>query len=204
MKKLEDSIKRLYRFAMPKPRQFSRYADMYERGLAAVIDVTLIFLAFNWLFTRLTQALYASVDRTILAGIDPKQGLSATLDILVRSHMASQWLLNFALQLVIIGVIYVGVQIATGTTPGRWLLGLRIVRRADEGALSPIRYVLRYLAYIPSCLPLMAGVFLASFNRERRALHDYLSGTVVLRTRPEGWYWAKLKQGARWVRGKRN
>lgn len=67
-----------------------------------------------------------------------------------------------------------------GTTPGKYLQGLRVVdhRTGERAALW--RLVLRYIGYFLSLLPFGLGFLLVLANRERRALHDYIAGTRVI------------------------
>jgi uncharacterized RDD family membrane protein YckC len=76
-----------------------------------------------------------------------------------------------------------------GQTPGKWLLGLRVVvardrptplRVAEDGAgLTLARASLRLLGYVLSAMPLYAG-FLAVLGPKRRAWHDRIAGTEVV------------------------
>lgn len=187
----------------PRPTESGpRYADLYERGVAAAIDVTLIFFLFNWLFSRITTALYAHIDAVKFRAIDSTQGFAATFQQLLDANVMQMWLVNFAVQIVIIGVVYVMFQIAYATTPGKWLLGLKLVRYGTHENLKPWRYVLRYAAYAVSCAPIMLGILWASFNKQHRTWHDYIAGTVVMNTRPSGWYWMQIKRGYRKLRGR--
>jgi Mce-associated membrane protein len=69
----------------------------------------------------------------------------------------------------------------TGWTLGKWVTGLRIERHDGERA-GFLRMLLRHtVGYLLSLLTLGLGFLLAAFNREGRALHDLLAGTVVVR-----------------------
>lgn len=175
-----------------------RYADMYARSLSVVIDMSLIFYGLYPVFTRITQTIYSKIDMAKVAAIDPKAGFTTVFQNLMEAHLIQQWLVNFFVQLAIIGVLYVGCQMAFRTTPGRWFLGLKIVRHGTENEVARWRYVLRFLAYIPSAAPLMIGVIWAVFNRERRTWHDFIAGTDVIHTRPKNWYWDQFKRGVKW------
>ncbi len=71
----------------------------------------------------------------------------------------------------------------TGRTLGKWVTNLRIVRR-DGMPLSFARACLRHLVGYPLTLATLGlGFLLAAFNREGRALHDLIAGTVVVRAR---------------------
>ena len=71
----------------------------------------------------------------------------------------------------------------SGRTLGKWLAGLRIERRDGE-ALSVRRALLRHLVGYPlTLLTLGLGFLFAAFDPQGRALHDWLAGTVVVRSR---------------------
>jgi uncharacterized RDD family membrane protein YckC len=78
---------------------------------------------------------------------------------------------------------FVVVTAFSGRTIGKWVAGLRIERRDGE-PLSIGRALLRHLAGYPlTLLTLGVGFLLAAFSAEGRALHDFLAGTVVVRSR---------------------
>jgi uncharacterized RDD family membrane protein YckC len=66
-------------------------------------------------------------------------------------------------------------------TLGKAALGIR-VEDAAGGPIALARSVLRTLGYVPSLMFLGAG-FLLALGPSRRALHDRIAGTVVVRTR---------------------
>ncbi|MCA1620830.1 MAG: RDD family protein [Acidobacteria bacterium] len=78
---------------------------------------------------------------------------------------------------------FVVVANLSGRTLGKWVAGLRIERRDGE-ALSVRRALLRHLVGYPlTLLTLGLGFLVAAFNPQGRALHDWLAGTVVVRSR---------------------
>ena len=70
-----------------------------------------------------------------------------------------------------------------GTTPGKRLLGLTVHGPDGRAGLSVGRALLRLAGYALSTLPLGAGFWMA-LGPERRALHDRMAGTTVLRAGP--------------------
>ena len=68
-----------------------------------------------------------------------------------------------------------------GQTPGKWLLGLRVVALGG-GKVTLGRAVLRFVGYLLSALPFYLG-FLWILGSERRGFHDRLAGTEVVYTR---------------------
>jgi uncharacterized RDD family membrane protein YckC len=69
----------------------------------------------------------------------------------------------------------------TGQTPGKWLLGLRVVQ-TDGAPLTPGIAFLRWVGYIISKIPLYLGFIWAAFDGRRQGWHDKLAGTCVIRT----------------------
>lgn len=172
-----------------------RYADIYGRAVAGAIDLALVFLLVNWLFQIIAMQLYPLIDQEKLDAAQHAAHVSEALAQLWQTGLVQFWFANALIQFLIIGVYWVGFQAAFGTTPGKWLMGYKIVLRGDHSQTpSQARYVLRFLAYLPSCAPLMLGLFLASFNKEHRALHDRIARTVVLNTRPKGWHVAQVRK----------
>jgi uncharacterized RDD family membrane protein YckC len=67
----------------------------------------------------------------------------------------------------------------TGQTPGKRLMGLRVVRDTGE-AISFGTAFLRWVGYLISFLPLCIGFLWAGVDRRKQAWHDKIAGTVVI------------------------
>ena len=183
-------------------RYDTRYGDIGARGIAAGIDLFLLFGLFSQLFTIIGRALYKGLDPAVSQALAHAQSISQMLEVFFSTDLSVLWITNAVIQITLIGILMVAVQIYWGTTPGKWLMGLKVVRAKTFEKVGAWRFVLRFLAYLVSCTPLMIGIFWASFNRERRTWHDYIAGTVVLNTRPYGWYWKQAKALVRRLRNK--
>jgi uncharacterized RDD family membrane protein YckC len=66
-----------------------------------------------------------------------------------------------------------------GRTPGKWLLGIRVVT-AKGGPIRPARALLRFFALSVSIAPLLAGMWAIAFDSKRRAWHDHIARTLVV------------------------
>ena len=73
-----------------------------------------------------------------------------------------------------------------GQTPGKWLLGIRVVALGG-GPVGVGRALARVLGYVLSALPLDLG-FLWILGRQRRGFHDHLANTevVYVQRKPRG------------------
>ena len=67
-----------------------------------------------------------------------------------------------------------------GATPGKWLLGVRIVDHKYRYPIGISRALMRLFSYGVSSITLGLGHLLAVFRGERLALHDSLAGTRVV------------------------
>jgi uncharacterized RDD family membrane protein YckC len=185
----------------PKPLDDGpRYAYSNDRCMASAIDIALLFFLLHGVSTTLTEQVYAWYGQPAPGTGPVVSSFQQLAGMLWETRYP--WLISNGIVVLMLGAVYVAFQLAYATTPGKWLLGLRIV---DAKTFEPIhgwRYVWRFLAYIPASLPLMIGIIWASFNKQHRGWHDYMAGTVVIYTRPKGWAWQKMKQGFFWLKAK--
>jgi uncharacterized RDD family membrane protein YckC len=69
-----------------------------------------------------------------------------------------------------------------GATAGKWLLGLRVIDDRG-GRISFLRATRRYFSKFVSAIVLMIGFIMTALTDRKRALHDILAGTLVVRIR---------------------
>ena len=67
-----------------------------------------------------------------------------------------------------------------GATPGKWLLGCRIVDAKTHQAISWKQSLIRLGGYVVSALPAYMGFFWMAWDKQKQGLHDKLAQTVVL------------------------
>jgi uncharacterized RDD family membrane protein YckC len=68
-----------------------------------------------------------------------------------------------------------------GATPGKWAVGLRITDYRQRCPIGPARAALRLAAYCVSSMTFEWGHLVILVRTDRRALHDVLAGTRVVR-----------------------
>ena len=74
-------------------------------------------------------------------------------------------------------VLFVG---RFGGTPGKLLLHMRIVR-SDFSRLTYARSAIRFFGKMLSDLTMYIGYIMVGFDPQRRALHDYIADTRVIK-----------------------
>jgi len=93
--------------------------------------------------------------------------------------------LLLALSFIVIYWLYEALMTSSrrGATVGKLALGLRIVR-ADGARLSFGRATARHFlkAMITPLVPLAIGYLMAAFTNRKRALHDFLADTLVIKS----------------------
>ncbi len=82
-----------------------------------------------------------------------------------------------------LGLVYlVGFWSTQGATPGKMALGIKITT-VDGEPIDFGRAFLRYIGYWASAITLGIGHLMIAFTGQKRGLHDYIAGTVVIKTR---------------------
>ena len=67
-----------------------------------------------------------------------------------------------------------------GSTPGKMMLGARIVDATTGDAPTTGQFIGRYFGYLVSALPLGLGLLWVAFDARKQAWHDKLAGTAVI------------------------
>jgi uncharacterized RDD family membrane protein YckC len=134
------------------------YAGFWIRFVAALLDGIILLVA-----SVVVQLLLAPMLR------------SGRTDVMLMA-LGIESLIGMA-----IGATYEGVFVSRfGATPGKMALDLKVVR-PDGGPLSLGRAVGRYFAKIVSWIILAIGYIMAGFDSQKRALHDMICDTRVIR-----------------------
>jgi len=68
----------------------------------------------------------------------------------------------------------------TGQTPGKRMLGLKVVQIDGQPMATGIAF-LRWVGYIISKIPLFLGFLWAAFDDRKQGWHDKIAGTCVIR-----------------------
>lgn len=159
--------------ALFPPRVF---AGFWLRFLARLIDGAILWFAGQIVGGILIQfALPDALQTMAEMRADPQNVTPEQVAVVLQ-----MMLLVMGLNLVI-GLIYDLVFLGKyGATPGKMALGLKI-ERADGSGLSLGRITGRYFAQILSGLLLCIGYLIAAFDDQKRALHDYICDTRVVK-----------------------
>lgn len=144
------------------------YAGFWRRLVAKIVDGIVIWVVSMIVNVLLVFVFFGSFN--IAAQADPKnltpfllfQGFSVLLNIAMALAYSIFFIRRF------------------NATPGKMALGLKLLR-ADGTSLSVGRIVGRYFAEMISSIILFIGYILAAFDEQKRALHDHICDTRVVK-----------------------
>lgn len=140
------------------------YAGCLRRAVAALVDAPLS------LVLTLPAMMLAYV--TALLGGTVARELTFEVQLLaVGAALVAGAAVSFAYH-----VLYWG---QGGQTPGKMLMGVRVVRR-DGRDIGYGRAFLRWVGYFIALIPFGLGLIMVLLHPRRRGLHDLLAGTCVV------------------------
>ena len=145
-----------------EPSEFE-YAGFWIRVWAALIDTFLVVL----ITTPILGALYGwDYGRT--AGDGP--------------FRPTEFLITWILPAIAV-ILFWRFRSAT---PGKMVIGAKIVDAKSGEAPRTAQLVGRYLAYFVSTAPFCLGLIWVGFDRRKQGWHDKLASTVVIRSKRHG------------------
>jgi uncharacterized RDD family membrane protein YckC len=89
----------------------------------------------------------------------------------------AELLISYVLPAVIVVLLWVRMS----TTPGKMAIGATIVDARTGGKPTTGQFVIRYIGYYVSMLPLFLGFIWVGFDARKQGWHDKMAGTVVVR-----------------------
>jgi uncharacterized RDD family membrane protein YckC len=149
------------------------YGGFWIRFVAAVIDGIIMGVTSSAVQLLLLGSVYRPFAN-MREPMPPDQALAAFGAIM--GTLALSMLIGVA-----IGASYEGFFVSrVGATPGKMALGLKVVR-PNGGPVSLGRAVGRYFAKWLSSMTLGIGYIIAGFDAEKRAMHDMIVDTRVVK-----------------------
>ncbi|KUM02352.1 RDD family protein [Chromobacterium subtsugae] len=142
------------------------YVGFWLRALASLVDTALLLIAslpLWWLLEpkAAPEPAAGTLDFSTLLGIG---GLG---DILTNYLLPALAVILFWLY--------------KSATPGKMMLGARVVDADSGQALKPGQAVLRYLGYFAAAIPFCVGLIWVGLDPRKQGWHDKLARTVVVR-----------------------
>lgn len=195
------------------PKEKSPYAGYSERMFAAAADLMFVMMVLRRPFEMVDSAISPHLNAEIAKSLlyesmqdvsyqGPLAQFNAFINIVFGSDIWIYVGLNHGLAACMIVALLSIMQFYFRTTPGKWLMGLKLTKQDLETQPNLPQLLLRYIICIFSSAFLMVGFLWVIFHKKHRAWHDIAANTYVIDTRPRGWYWQQTKRGFFWLKNK--
>jgi len=148
-----------------------RYAGFWIRFVASVIDSILIMI----LILPMMKYFFGTHISTSNSFFNSQGLQSHQFESMTMLSPMGQ-LVYFLLILVVVMLFW----IYRSATPGKMMLGLKIIDAKTGGTITTGQAIGRYFGYYLSCLFFALGFIWAGFDRRKQAWHDKLAGTLVV------------------------
>jgi uncharacterized RDD family membrane protein YckC len=166
-------VQKLREGVAPGARAF-RFGGFWIRFVASLLDGVILAVVAGIFSAFLFPAF---MSRGMVRNPNPTPEEAFAMFLPMMGIMGVIVLLNM-----IVGCSYETFFIARlGATPGKMALGLKVVR-PDGGPITAGRAAGRYFAKIVSSMILMIGYIMAGFDSQKRALHDMICDTRVIKS----------------------
>jgi len=138
------------------------YAGFWIRAWASIIDTILMLI----IIMPILFAIYGA-------------------DLWVReSFVAGFW--DFIFQYILPAIAVIILWVYKSATPGKMITGLIIVDAKTGEKPSTGQFIVRYLGYYVSIIPLSLGIIWVGIDKRKQGWHDKLAGTVVIKKKRNG------------------
>jgi uncharacterized RDD family membrane protein YckC len=148
-----------------------RPAGFFSRSAAFLIDLIILSLTATFIVFMIQEIVNFFGLTNFLARITNQ---SVTLTVVTRIAVS---FLYYFYSLIYFSLFWTLI----GSTPGKYLLGLRILRTNGK-KISFFRGLVRAFCYYISALLLFMGFIWIIFDKRRQGLHDKIAGTIVIYT----------------------
>ena len=140
------------------------YVGFWARVVAAIIDTICAMM----IIVPVILAAYGSEYLTLIQD----KFVAGPVDLLV--------------QYIFPAVAIVIFWLTRQATPGKMVIGAKVVDAATLGKLGVGQAILRYLGYYVSMIPLLLGLIWVGIDAKKQGWHDKIAGTLVIKAPEKG------------------
>ncbi len=159
------------------------YVTGLRRYLSVLLDLIIIVLFLQLCGQALSQLFMSSESSKILGQIAAKYQMQVPLsaeETAMQSKLIKLLVLNQIIQFIMLFSYVAYMWIRFGATPGKLLLGLRVVSAQTFEKLTLKQATKRFFSFILSTAPLFLGFIWSSFDKRCQTWHDKIADTVVV------------------------
>jgi uncharacterized RDD family membrane protein YckC len=168
---------------MPLDETRYEYVGFWARVVASLIDTVLVCMLIAPLLTLVFGRGYWAPLVAIAQGGRDLPSMLAALDAASGEAAVGGGPVDFVLTWVLPAVAIIAFWLARQATPGKMVIGARIVDAETGRPVTRRQAIIRYLGYYVSLFGGFLGFFWVGWDRRKQGWHDKLAGTVVVRER---------------------
>ena len=166
-----------------KPKEFAlEYAGFWIRLGAGIVDLLFLYIVCSvilWLLCWIINYAFISLSPSCGQGICLASYLSGETAFSFSHAFIPVPLIGFIVWLIEVAY-FTGFWVWRGQTPGKMLLGIKVIR-TDSSPINLPYALLRYLGYIVSMVTLFVGFIWIAFDSRKQGIHDKIADTYVVK-----------------------
>jgi uncharacterized RDD family membrane protein YckC len=172
---------------MQTGREILEYASLNKRVIAAAIDIFILLLILVPIMNPITEYVFAGRGADVLLNelsMDVGDDAAVTGEMVIKKlsgedFFQKYFLIQFIIMLIMC-VYTLGFWVSYGVTPGKWIVGCKVVDAESLEKPSLLKAIIRLFGYIASAAPIGLGFVLIAFSDTKQGLHDRIAGTLVI------------------------
>lgn len=179
----------LFPYRSKTNEQGVEYASQFLRSSSILIDLIILFCLFQAIYFLVNFAIdlngiLANLPLEILEKAKLHIPLSVEDKIILASYKRKAIIATAIIQLIQLAILIIGVTYMWhrfGGTPGKLLLGLRVVDKNSLKYPAISKCIKRFFMFPVSALTLFLGIIWATFDKDAQTWHDKIANTVVVK-----------------------
>jgi uncharacterized RDD family membrane protein YckC len=154
----------------------SKYAAVWKRVVAFVIDLVIVVALFSLLICAVNSLLALPVEYASIL----ETGFPLKITTYIEEHFLEIVILYSLLKLAVVFPYFTLLESCRlQATLGKVLCGIKVTDLSGQ-RISFLRATCRFFARILSGQILLIGYLMAAFTKRKQALHDLIAGTLVI------------------------
>lgn len=163
----------------------AEYVGFYARVGAALIDSFVLMLPISYVFALLLEmgwgTNFGAREAMMVQQTQGDPELTRQLAMqFVQEGKLNRWMTENLVFSIGTGILVIVLWYFFSATPGKMLMGMKIVDAETGMPPNNGQNIIRYIGYFPSTLVFALGLFWVFFDKRRQGWHDKMAGTVVV------------------------
>ena len=172
--------------AAPAWAQSLEYAGFFVRFVAAIIDTIVVMIPLSLIMSIIYVATLGERPMPDMSALENGQPLNPDIarDIML-AHLSnpehiSRWMTENIITTIVAATVTIVFWYMFSATPGKMMLGIKIVDAETGQPPSTKQDIVRYLGYFVSIIPMLFGFLWVFWDKRAQGWHDKMANTVVV------------------------